>query len=90
MKEYIEIAKKDGSIAGWICLIISVILLVTSFIIPPAGVIDPSVLAGVGELTFWGVIFKLPAMIQTIRDGKSVSIKHGETEVTVSSEKEED
>ena len=53
------------------------------------GQIDPSVLQAVAELGFFMVIFKLPNIIASIKDGKSVTIKKGETEFTVSATKEE-
>lgn len=89
VKGFWRICIEDGALAGWLCLIVSLVLIIASFIIPPAGVIDSSVLAGVGELMAFAVIFKLPNMVQSIKDGKSLTVKHGETEVTVTSEKEE-
>ena len=62
----------------------------TSFFLPPKGVIDASVIAAVGETgILYILIFKLTEMIQSIKDGKSVTIKKGETELTVSATKEE-
>lgn len=86
---WLKICKEDGALAGWICLIVSVGLLVASFIIPPTGVIDASVLAGVGELIGFGVIFKLPEMVNSIKDGKSMKVTHGDTTVEIESSKDE-
>lgn len=83
MKKWLRICKEDGALAGWICLLVSVGLLIASFIIPPTGVIDQSVLVGVGELIGFGVIVKLPEMIDSIKDGSKVSFKKGELEVSV-------
>lgn len=89
LKTFLEICKEDGALSGWLCLLISVMLLITSFLLPPMGQIDPSVLQAVAELGFFMVIFKLPNIISSIKDGKSVTIKKGETEFTVSANKEE-
>ena len=88
LKTFLEVCKEEGALSGWICLLISVILLITSFLLPPMGQIDPSVLQAVAELGFFMVIFKLPNIISSIKDGHSVTIKKGETELTVSSKEE--
>jgi len=69
MKRFFQIAYDDGSLAGWICLIISVSLIIASFVLPPIGIIDNSVLAAVGELFAFGTLFKIPAMVKSIKDG---------------------
>lgn len=89
-KEFWEICKQDGACAGWITLITSAFLLVTSLFIPPKGVIDSSVIAAVGELFAFATLFKLPNIIQSIADGKSLTVSHGNTTVTVASRDEED
>lgn len=89
MKNWIKICIETGALAGWIAFIVSLALLIASFILPPAGVIDPSVLAGVGELIGFAVIFKLPNMIQSIKDGKSLKVRHNDTEIEVTSTKED-
>ena len=89
-KQFIDICKADGAIAGWLCLLASVFMLIASLFIPPHGVIDASVIAGVGELMGFGALFKLPNIIQSIADGKSVTLSHGNTSVTVASRDEEE
>ena len=79
----------DGAIAGWITLLVSVGLLIASFIVPPLGVISPSVLQGVAELFAFATLFKLPNIIQSISDGKQVTLQHGSTTVTVGSREDE-
>ena len=80
----------DGAIAGWITLLVSVGLLIASFIVPPLGVISPSVLQGVAELFAFATLFKLPNIIQSISDGKQVTLQHGSTTVTVGSREGEE
>lgn len=89
MKDWIKICIADGALAGWLCLLVSLGLLVASFILPPTGIIDSSVLAGVGELIGFGVIFKLPQMVNSIKDGKSMKVTHGDTTVEIESSKDE-
>ena len=90
VKEFYNICKADGAIAGWVSLLTSVFLIVTSFFIPPKGQIDPSVLQAVGELFAFAALFKLPNIIQSIADGKALTIQHGSTSVTVSSKEGEE
>ena len=89
-KEFYKICKADGAIAGWLTLLTSVFLIITSLFIPPRGHIDPSVLQAVGELFAFATLFKLPNIIQSIADGKALTIQHGSTTVTVASRDEEE
>ena len=59
---------------------ISVILILLSFIIPPMGVIDGSVLAAVGEFFAFAA---LGAFLQAVNSGKRASVRHGETELSI-------
>lgn len=90
IKKFWEIAKADGAIGGWITLLTSVFLLVTSLFLPPKGQIDPSVLQGVAELGFFATLFKLPQIIASIQDGKSLTLQHNDTTITVASREGED
>lgn len=89
IKEYWNICKADGAVGGWICLLTSAFLLVASLFIPPQGIIDSSVIAGVGELLGFAALFKLPNIIQSINDGKSITLSHGNTTVTVTGRDED-
>lgn len=62
------------------CLLVAVVLMVVSFVLPPAGVIDPSVLKAAAILLGFsalGIVGKNLAM------GKDVTFSHGDTEVTI-------
>lgn len=85
LKQLLSIAQQDGAIGGWVCFIISALLIITSFFTPPMWVIDSSVIAAVGELFAFGTLFKLPNIINSIRDGKTLTMKHGDNEITVAS-----
>lgn len=58
----------------------SIALVFTSLLLPPMGVIDPSVVSSTGELLGWGALF---TVIKAIDKGKGISVKHGTTEVEV-------
>ena len=60
--------------------IAALILIVAGFIVPPTGQIDNSVLIAVGELN--GTL-AIGAVIKAIDKGRSASIKHSGTEVTI-------
>ena len=64
---------------------ISVLLIVLSFFIPPLAVVDGSVLAATGELFGFAA---LGAVVHSIDKGKTASVSHNGTTITVG-EKEE-
>lgn len=56
----------------------NVLLILVSFILPPMGVIDDSVLAGVGEITVMGLIGMVPYYLES---GKHIRVSKGNTEI---------
>ena len=68
------------------CLIASIVLLSVSFVLPPTGVIGPSVLKAVGLLLGFAA---LGIAGQNLANGKEVTFKHGETEAKISNDDEE-
>lgn len=83
-KDFIYNSAKNKVLSDWIILLFSIGLFVTSFFLPPRGVIDPSVLAAVGEIgVLYILIFKLQEMIQSIKDGKYIKVKHNDTSIEV-------
>ena len=66
--------------------IAALILIVAGFIVPPTGQIDNSVLIAVGELN--GTL-AIGAVIKAIDKGRSASIKHSGTEVTITGNEDE-
>lgn len=73
--------KKHNTIF-WICFITSTVLIVAGFLLPPMGIIDSSVLLGVGELFAFGTLYELPNII---KNGK-ITLKKGDTEIEVDPE----
>ena len=65
---------KSNKIAFWVCLGISVSLLTASFLIPPTGQIDPSVLRGVGEIFAFAVLY---TVIEALQRGTDVTLHKG-------------
>lgn len=67
----------------YVCLIMCIVLLVASFLLPPQGVIDPSV------LTAAGILFAFAALGvagQNLANGKDVTFKKGDMEFTIDDE----
>lgn len=62
--------------AFWVCLVISISLIIASFCVPPMGIIDGSILAAVGELFGFSA---LATVIQAIDKGADVTLNHGNT-----------
>lgn len=65
----------------------SLILIFISLLLPPLGVIDPSVVAATGELLGWGSLW---TVLVAIDKGKAISVKHNGTEIDVRKRKEEE
>lgn len=69
-----------NKITFFTCLIISIGLLIASFVIPPPGAIHPSVLQGCAILMGYAT---LSAVIHSINKGSDVTFKKGDMEVTL-------
>lgn len=71
----------------WTFALAGLFLIIASFILPPMGVIDNSVLAAVGELD--GVI-ALGAVIKAIDKGVDVTAQHNNTSISITNREEEE
>ena len=71
----------------WLFSGIGLLLIIIAFFIPPTAYIEQSVLIAVGEIN--GFI-ALGAVIKSIDKGRSASIRHNNTELTINSNDEED
>lgn len=69
------------TIPFWICLIVSIGLLVGGFFTPPMGVIDGSVLTAVGLLFAFGALAQIPIIIEVAGYAK---ISSGNTTIEIS------
>ena len=77
-----EIVKKAtvGNPIFWVCFTICAGLIIAGFCVPPTGVIDGSVLKGVGELFAFPTLYTVGHAIDKGIDAK---LKHGNTEVII-------
>lgn len=69
---------------------LSVLLIVSGFLIPPVGVIDGSVLTAVGLLLMFCVVAQIPTIIEAVKDGKSIKVTKGDFSAEVKTVKEEE
>ena len=64
----------------YITFALSVLLIVSGFLIPPTGIIEGSVLTAVGELLMFSVIARIP---EAIKAGKSAKIQKGDSSIEI-------
>ena len=85
-----EIIAKGTPLYMYAIMLVSIILVVCGFVLPPLGVIDGSVLSAIGELMGFGLLIdfvqKLPAII---RAGGKAKFQHGETTIEVGARKKD-
>lgn len=60
-----------------ITTVVALGLMIASFVVPPVGIIDPSVLQGVGEILVFPVIWMIPQAIQAGRKIKYKDLEIG-------------
>ena len=68
------------SVALWVCMLATIILLAASFIVPPTGEISPSALRG-GSLLF--AFAALMEAREAILEGFGFKLTHGDTTIIV-------
>jgi len=71
-------------------MLVSIGLIIASFCVPPTGVIDGSVLAGVGELGSMAAVFTfLIRLPQYLEAGATARIQRGNTSIEVGRDKDD-
>lgn len=75
-----------GDIINFSCFLISIILAVVGFILPPTGAIDSSVLMVIGELGFFSTVTKIPDFIKALKGGASLEITKGDSHIKLEGE----
>ena len=80
MSKFFKNFTKSNKIAFWVCLAISVTLLTVSFLLPPKGQIDPSVLRGVGEIFAFAVLY---VVIEALQRGTDVTLHKGDIDISL-------
>lgn len=78
--------RASTTVAFWVCIVAAVGLFVASFVVPPMGVIDGSVLRA-GSLLF--AFASLAVAREAIREGFGAKITHGNTTVEIKDQEEE-
>ena len=74
------IRKHEDRAIFYVCLGVALALMTASFVLPPTGVIDPSVLKAAAILLGFAA---LGIVGKNLAQGKDVTFSHGETEVTI-------
>jgi hypothetical protein len=80
-----EVYGRLNKVAFYICLFTSIFLIVTAFFLPPVAVIEASVLAATGELFAFAA---LGTVITAIDKGVDAKVKHGDTELHIINDEE--
>lgn len=83
MREFRTITKRvstSTTIALWVCLLTTIALFITSALMPPKGVIDPSMFKAAGYMFAFGTLI---VTREAIREGLGVKLTHGDTTVEV-------
>ena len=81
MREFRVITKRvstSTTIALWVCLLTTIGLFITSALVPPKGVIDPSMFKAAAYLTGFATLIVIR---EAIREGLGVKLTHGNTSV---------
>lgn len=71
----------------WVCLLLAAALFIAGFFSPPMGEIHPSVLKAGGILV---AMQALGIAGQNLANGKGITFSHGDTEVAINDDEEED
>lgn len=74
-------------IAFWVCLVISIFLMIGSALTPPQFIIDQSIFKAVSWLFGFAALAQVPAIVQS---GKTAILRHGHTTLTVGDKKEKE
>lgn len=83
----VDCNKKGHWIAFFICLSVSIFLMVGSAIVPPPFVVDPSIFKCVAWLFAFAALSQIPELVSS---GKTAKIQHGNISVTVSDQDEQE
>ena len=75
-----NIKKHADKYIFYVCLAAAIIVGVVSFVLPPTGIIDPSVLKFIALLLGFAA---LGIAGQNLANGKDVTFTHGDTEVAI-------
>ena len=80
MKRFLKYFSRIDRISFYVCLSVSIFLLVFSFFTPPKFIIDQSVIIACSELWAFAA---LGVAVHAVHRGSDIHLKRGETEMTV-------
>lgn len=81
-----SIWNRVNKVAFFICLAISIMLIVIAFFVPPTAVIDSSVLTATGEI--FGFCALLTVM-DAVERGHDIKMQKGETSISINKDKDD-
>lgn len=88
MAEYIKnVYERMNKWVFYICLGVSLTLLITAFFVPPTAEISSSVIAAVGEIFLWPV---LGTVLVAIEKGSDIKLQKGDTTIHIDNPEKED
>ena len=68
----------------WVCLIVTLVLMLLGFYLPPTGEISPSVLEAVGWLFGFAALAKLCDTVNVaVKAGYDAKVQHGDTKIEI-------
>ena len=85
LKQCIEAGDRHWKLVFWVSLVLSAVLIVVSFFVPPRGVVDGSVLAAVGEIFAFPTLYSVYGIVTS---GREVTFRKGNMEVSTAGKKE--
>ena len=80
LRQYTRNIRASTTIALWVCIVAAVGLFIASFLVPPMGVIDGSVLRAVSLLFAFA---SLAVTREAIREGLGAKMTHGNTTIEI-------
>lgn len=76
-----------GDIINFACFVVSVVLGVMAFFLPPKGQIDNSVLLFIAEVGVFSTISRVPDFVKAVRENHTnLEIKRGDTSIKIEGE----
>lgn len=78
-----------GEIINFACFVASIILGIISFLMPPVGIIDGSVLMFIAEIGVFSTISKIPDFIKAVKDSHTnLEINKGDTAIKITTDED--
>ena len=73
-----------GDMVFWVCLIVTLVLMLLGFYLPPMGEISPSVLQSVGWLFGFAALAKFCETANAaVKAGYDAKVQHGDTKIEI-------